>query len=121
MEPRSNYEGMVNRTSLLNDVRKFTLTLYENPMTPRSEVDRIVGLMSGFISESFVPFLQKEMKRHLKESVSIDSLGKIHVILEENKTVFDGFKSEHLRFKEYERVNLFQARKVCHWSTYRYW
>ena len=44
---------------------EFSLLLYNNPLLSRKAVDDIWTMLNNFISESFLPFLQCQMKSEL--------------------------------------------------------
>ena len=60
-------------------------------------------MFNNLISESFVPFLQCQMKSELLSIANDVMRNKVQFILERNEELFNKFSSEHLRFKTYEK------------------
>ena len=89
--------------SLHEEILKFTLSLYNNPLLSRKAVNSVIAEFTSFISKLFVPFLQSEIENQLKYKIDDASRSQIHFIFENSKNIFNRYSTEHLRFKIYEQ------------------
>ncbi|XP_058789057.1 uncharacterized protein LOC131663019 [Phymastichus coffea] len=103
----TNYEAYMNRLDFHEQVRKFTLSLYENSAVPRNEVQSTIEKVGDFISQAHTVFLQKEMDRVMKSVLDDETRSRIHAIFENGKDPLKDFSTEHLRLQNYKKENLF--------------
>ena len=98
--------------SLHEEMLKFTLSLYNNPLLSRKAVNSVITEFSSFISKLFIPFLQTEIEKHLKCKIDDTARSQIHFILENSKNIFNRYSTEHLRFKIYEKEACYIPREL---------
>lgn len=101
--------GPKNVTKLMLDqeMTKFTLSLYSNPLLSRKAIDSILQSFDNYTSDLFIPYVQTQMMNHLKPITDRNTHCSIQHILESSKHIFDKFKSEYSRFKIYEQECLY--------------
>lgn len=97
----------IDKSDIDKEILKFTLSLYNNPFLSRKAVDEAIQNFSQFISNHFVPYIQKKMEIHVKPISSEIAYSKSKFVLENVKDVFNNFSTEHLRFKQYEEKSLY--------------
>lgn len=93
------------------DLLYFTLSLYGDLRACKQDVDSVIGRFDNFLTNLFIPCLQKQFETQLK-SFPKAYLNQISFILQQNKDVFGNYLSEHLRFGRYEKESLFIRPEV---------
>ena len=96
-----------NMASLDKEILHFTLSLYNNSLISRKAVDGIIEMFDNFISNLLIPKIQNQMKNELQSTTTQAVYTRALYILENNKGVFHNYKTEHLRFNEYQRKSFY--------------
>ncbi|XP_051173978.1 uncharacterized protein LOC127289825 [Leptopilina boulardi] len=102
----------INKNDINREILKMTLRLYSNPQISRKTVNEIVEMFQTFVSETFVPFIQKEIENCVKSISSGMAYFKTQFVLENSKDIFKPFSTEYLRFKIYEEKYSFNPPQL---------
>lgn len=96
----------VEKLDLNEDILKLSLCLYNIPGVARNGVQMIINEFSNFISESFIPSLEKQMNSNIDLTVD-ESTKQMQKILQKNRRPFEPISTEYKRFKLYGKTGYF--------------
>lgn len=72
----------LNKDVIDKEILKLTLSLYNIPYLSRKSVDEVIQVFHNFISQIFVPFIQKNMEINIKPISSEILYSKAQFVLE---------------------------------------
>lgn len=81
----------IDKNTIQREILKITLSLYNNPYLSRKGVDDIIAIFIDFTSNMFIPFIQKEIEKHVKPISTEMVYSKCQFILETSRDVFQQF------------------------------
>ena len=90
---------------LKNELLHFTLKLYNNPCIPRNVVQDFIDITIDFFCNKYIAFIKQQIERSLPDCPK-KILGVIDGTFKQSTTIFEDFKTEHLRFNLYRKKNL---------------
>ena len=91
---------------LQKEVLKLTLSMYNNSHIPRNAVQEVITNMHEFISETYIPYLQKKVAFELQD-INSNISNRVYLTLQENRYPFQNCSTEHQRFKMYKKYSSF--------------
>lgn len=93
-----------------------TVKLYALAVS-RSDIQKIIQLISVFIKNKYVPVILKELDKALFQAISDEAHNEIHKILEKLSDPFRKFSSEDKRIRLYSSLGLFVKPEVLPMDT----
>lgn len=93
----------VSKTDLDREMRRFSLSLYNNRLFSKKAVDDVLKETNQFFCDFYIPFIQTQIYNEFKSFLTPQTYKRLQFILEDSKGIFGEFSTEHRRIEMYAR------------------
>ncbi|KAJ8666289.1 hypothetical protein QAD02_007951 [Eretmocerus hayati] len=109
MDFQQDYGSEIDSSLFTLMLMRFTLFLYNNASVSRKFIDIIIKSFNSFICYLFIPYLKQQIQADLRDEVHPDTVGKVLLILDNNRSPFSSLLTEKQRFAMYKKKSVFQT------------